>query len=81
MTFEIWQAAKDGVAALLSPTEEDERLWFRQQGCRQIDTIEADTPQAAQDRFVEWSRVVCPSVTEKEAEPEALALELLAALG
>lgn len=80
MTFEIWQAS-GGVAALLSPLDRSERDWFRQQGCRPVDTIEADSPQAAQDRFAEWASTVCPNATEKEATAEAVAMELIAALG
>lgn len=80
MTFEIWQAT-EGVAALLGPLNSRERDWFRRQGCQQVDTIEADSPQAAQDRFSEWASTVCPNATEKEAEPEAVAFELMAALG
>jgi len=81
MTFEIWQTAPTGVAALLCPLREVDRLAFEQHGFRQLRTIEADSVEAAQDRFAEWCRLVCPGAREQEAEPHVVRQELLQALG
>ena len=80
MTFEIWQMAKDGTAALMEPLESDEQEAFEDFGCRRLTTVEADSKTEAQDRFVVWCREKVPNAREVPTSQPALRAELMRAM-
>lgn len=80
MTYEIWQVAEDGTAALIEELHQDEREVFQQMGCRQLTTIEAGSKTEAQDRFVDWCREKVPNAREEPAGQQAIRDEMLRAL-
>lgn len=80
MTYEIWQMADDGTAALIEELRHDEREIFQDLGCRQLKTIEADSKTEAQDRFIDWCREQVPNARETPVDQSAIRAELARAL-
>jgi len=80
MTYEIWQVADDGTAALLEELRDDERETFQEFGCRKLKTIEATSKTEAQDRFIAWCRKIVPNAREEPVDLPALRAEMMRAL-
>lgn len=80
MTFEIWQVADDGTAALVEALDPDDRKAFEESGCRCIETLDADGQEEAQDFFTAWCRRKIPTARETPVGQDVLRAELAKAM-
>lgn len=80
MTFEIWQVADDGMAALVEALDDEGRETFEDFGCVRLRELEAASIEKAQDMFAAWCRESCPAAREEPATTRQIQMELAKAL-